>query len=166
MTLMVIVPPAARFSLSRQLSTYTAPQPSNRTVAYTYNALGQKTSEVYGGFTINYECFANGWLKDVKNGGNTIASYTYDSSGNRTRLGFGNGTYQTFDYDTDPRYGLASIDYAYACEGSGVQVRGTLDVTRDNAGNPLTWGNDDKKKTYTYDDNNRLATAALPGGYK
>ncbi len=152
------------YNLLRQMSAYTAPQPSNRTVTYTYNALGQKITAGYGGMTITYDYFANGWLKDVKKGANTIASYTYDSSGNRTRVDFGNGTYQTFDYDTDPRYRLASIDYAYGCDGDeDIEVRGTLDLTRDNAGNPLTWGNDDYKKTYTYDDNNRLATAALPG---
>ncbi len=59
------------YNLLRQMSTYTAPQPSNRTVAYTYNALGQKTSETYGGMTINYHYFANGWLKDVKRGEDT-----------------------------------------------------------------------------------------------
>ncbi len=125
---------------------------------------GQKITAGYGGTTITSDYFANGWLKDVEKGEDTIASYTYDSSGNRTRVDFGNGTYQTFDYDSDPRYRLASIDYAYGCDGDeDIEVRGTLDLTRDNAGNPLTWGNDDYKKTYTYDDNNRLATAALPG---
>ncbi len=41
------------YNLLRQMSAYTAPQPANRTVTYTYNALGEKTTA---------------WLKDVKNG--------------------------------------------------------------------------------------------------
>ncbi len=127
-------------------------------------SLRQTPHTGYGGMTINYHYFANGWLRDVKKGNDLISEYEYDSSGNRTRVDFGNGTYQTFAYDTDPRYRMASIDYAYGCTGDeDIEVRGTLDLTRDNTGNPLTWGNDDYKKTYTYDDNNRLATAALPG---
>ena len=60
------------------------------------------------------DCFANGWLKDVKSGANTIASYSYDEVGNRTRTDNGNDTYALFAYGAnDPRYPLTSITWVF-----------------------------------------------------
>jgi|GEM_PF-6360115 len=69
-------------------------------VSYTYNKLGQKmsvriTNDTITPYNVGYEYFANGLLKKVKNGANTIAEYIYDAVGNRVRIDFGNGTYTT-----------------------------------------------------------------------
>ena len=42
-------------------------------------------------------------------------------------------------HDTDPRYRLNDINCAYRCAtGDPITLNGGLDLTRDNAGNPLT----------------------------
>ena len=100
----------------------------------------------------------------MKKGTQLIASYTYDPVGIRTRVDFGNSTWQTFNYDTDPRYRLDNIHYAYNC-GSGIADQGGLKFARDKAGNPLTWGDIAGLYTraYAYDKNSRLDSANLPG---
>ena len=80
-------------------------------------------------------------------------------------MDLGNGTYQTFGYDTDPRYRLNDINYAYRCNtGDPITLNGGLDLTRDNVGNPLTWGDNlgNYTRGYTYDLNSRLGTESYP----
>ena len=66
--------------------------------------------------------------------------------------------------DTDPRYRLENIHYAYNC-GSVIADQGGLSFTRDNTGNPLNWGDiaGVYTRSYAYDKNSRLDTANLPG---
>ena len=102
----------------------------------------------------------------MKKESNVAASYSYDQFGNRTKVTYGNNTYQTYDYSSDPRYMLNTIRYAYKCDTSSpVAIQGGLDLTRDKSGNPLTWGDstDSYNKVYSYDENSRLASANLPG---
>ena len=154
-----------------RLTSYTPSLPSGHApVTYAYNNLGQKKSMLGGGVPVYYNYFANGWLKDVRRdsqAGPLVASYTYDEVGNRTQMDFGNGTWQTFGYKAgDPRYMLETIHYAYNC-GSGILDQGGLSITRDNSGNPLTWGDTDGiyARAYTYDKNSRLDTVQYPGQY-
>jgi len=128
--------------------------PANRAIEYSYNNLSQKTEMILrmsGSpvHTSTYNYFANGWLKNVQSGGSTVASYSYDFVGNRTRVDFGNGTWQSFGYKPiDPRYMLENIHYAYRCNPTDpITDNGGLKFTRDNSGNPLNWG--DITDTYT-----------------
>ncbi len=154
-----------------RLISYTPPKPSGHgAITYTYNSLGQKTSQTNGSFVVNYAYYANGWLKDVKKGANLISSYTYDHVGNRVRVDYGNGTYQTYTLNsTDPRYQLDKIQYAYRCAaGQPIQIQGGIGLTRDNSGNPLTWSALDTSqnriysKVFSYDQMSRLDSTNYP----
>jgi len=110
---------------------------------------------------MTYSYFANGWLKKVKSGANTIAEYIYDAVGNRVRIDFGNGTYTTYSYDSDPRYRVNSIAH-YRAGTPAVELATISYATRDAVGNPEsivdwvgTW-------SYGYDANNRLDWALVP----
>jgi RHS repeat-associated protein len=155
-------------------------------IAYTYNNLGEKTSVRIGPpepedgnnfyywyfgvpyvlpldeqnivYEASYEYFANGWLKRVKSGANTIAEYSYDAVGNRIQQTNGNGTSTEYAFDSDPRYRVTSITHK---RGSNVLAQIGY-PSRDSVGNPLgmtdwtgTWG-------YDYDSNNRLIGATPP----
>lgn len=155
------------YDTQSRLTSYTPPLPTGHApVTYGYNNLGQKTAMSTTNLSLAYNYFANGWLKNVQSGGSTVASYTYDVIGNRDRVNFGNGTWQTFGYttDTDPRYPLKTINYAYNC-GAGIADRGGLKFTRDNSGNPVNWGDiaDIYKRVYGYDKNSRLDSVTYPG---
>ena len=116
---------------------------------------------------MTYDYFANGWLKNVKYNGDTIAEYSYDEVGNRTRQINGNETYTDYDYaDDDPRYMMDSITH-YKMAGatpnpaSDPKLADPIAYTRDNSGNPLTMTDSIGTWDYGYDSNNRL-TAAVP----
>ena len=107
-----------------------------------------------------------GNLATVTLNGNAVSSYTYDDTGNRTRVDFGNGTWQTFSYGNDARYLSTGIDYAYKCDSNDtVTNKGGLRLTRSNGGNPLSWADNTDKfiKTFSYDTQGRLANADIPG---
>lgn len=98
------------YDLMDRLETYLPPAPSGHGyLTYEYNALGQKTSITNGSVAVNYDYYANGWLKRVRRGESLVSKYTYDASGNRTRTDLGNTDYTTYDYDTDPRYRVSRI---------------------------------------------------------
>ena len=65
-------------------------------VTYAYNNLNQKTSIATSGYSVSYAYYANGWLKQVTSGAQTIASYSYDSVGNREQVTLGNTTYTVY----------------------------------------------------------------------
>jgi YD repeat-containing protein len=105
-----------------RLVSYTPPVgASGKKIYYAYNNANQKIrmsiassvdtagNLVGATYDVLYDYYANGWLKDVKYNGTTlatIASYAYDSAGNRTDItNNSNGTSTHFDYFTgDPRY--------------------------------------------------------------
>jgi|GEM_PF-2796256 len=165
---------AYSFDYRNRLTSYSPPKPvGHGDITYTYNALGQKASITNGSLVISYSYYANGALRDVHRGLNLIASYTYDQIGNCTRVDYGNGTYQTFTYNsTDPRYQLEKINYAYRCaSGQPVQVQGNLGLTYDNSENTVSWSVFDTSvppinifgKAYTYDQVSRLESSNTPG---
>jgi RHS repeat-associated protein len=101
---------------------------------------------------------ANGWLKDVKSGSSTIASYSYDYAGNRTLQANGNGTSTEYAYDSDSRYRVTSITHK-----RGTTTLATIGYpTRDNTGNPLSMTDWTGTWSYDYDANNRLDSATPP----
>ncbi len=145
--------------------------PPAEKVVYAYNNAGQKTGvTITDGTTtpyaVSYDYYANGWLKAVKHGGNTIASYTYDPVGNRTQIDYGNATYTVFEYEesgnpqvpSDPRYRLETITH-YDADDEALAAFG---YTRDDVGDPLSFTGLEGEWGYTYDAMNRLASAAPP----
>jgi RHS repeat-associated protein len=141
-----------------------------RKIGYAYNNLGQKTQMKLtvddgapAALEVNYLYYANGWLKEVKKGASSVAAYTYDAVGNRDRVDLGNPTYTTYTYDDtnlDSRYLVDEIGHY----GSDDQLLMDYAITydsRDASGNPTSitdWDNP-AGRIYTYDDNNRLASA-------
>ncbi len=94
----------------------------------------------------------------MKNGAATVASYSYDAVGNRTRVDYGNGTYTTFGYESgDPRYRLETITHKLE-----TTALATFGYTRDDVGNPLSFTSLEGAWAYTYDAMNRLASATPP----
>lgn len=148
------------YDIQGRLLDYTPPKPSGHTaVTYTYNNLGQKISITSGSYSVSYDYYANGWLKDVKSGNTTLASYSYGPAGNRLMTILGNGTSTVYSYeDYDPMYKLNSI----------TQKQGTTTLaeisypTRDNAGSPISMTDWNGTWSYGYDENNRLTSATPP----
>ena len=116
-------------------------------------------------YDVEYSYYANGWLYKVTNALPTtpvdIATYRYDGVGNRTNVALANGTSTAYAYDTsDPRYGLNTIT-----DTLGTTTLATIDYTstpRDYAGNPKSMTDWTGTWNYTYDANNRLASATPP----
>ncbi len=116
-----------------RLATYTPPGQSALT--YTYNNLGEETSLTTGNYSVAYDYYASGLLKDVKSGSLILASYTYDPAGVLTSVTYGNQVQAAIAHGgTDPRYPLSSITYT---KNSNTLASFTYQ-TRDNALNPLT----------------------------
>ena len=68
---------------------------------YNYNNLNQKTEvQITNGtstlYDVLYNYYANGWLYEVQLGPasapTNVATYSYDSAGNRTSIALSNGT--------------------------------------------------------------------------
>gem|GEM_PF-858755 len=144
-----------------RLTSYTPPVPQEHpAVTYTYNNLNEKTSVTSGSYGVQYEYFANGWLKAIKSGAQTIASFAYDAVGNRTQVDYGNGTYVTYDYGNDARYLISSVSHFR--QGNQTPLLTISYPTRDNVGNPTSMQDQTGQWTYSYDANNRLASAVPP----
>ncbi len=112
--------------------------------------------------------FANGWLKNVKYNGDTIAEYSYDEVGNRTRQINGNGTYTDYTYSQrDARYMMSAITHYKMAGGAPVpatdpKLTNSIVYARDAVGNPLSITDSVGKWQYGYDANNRLIAAVPP----
>jgi RHS repeat-associated protein len=104
-----------------------------KTVAYTYDADGNRASLTYpGGTVVEYTYTARNQLKDViADGPPPLAAYTYDLAGNRIGKALENGTHTAYEYDDANR--LLSIDHRKA----GVTLQ-RFDYTLDILGNRTT----------------------------
>jgi RHS repeat-associated protein len=118
---------------------------------YTRDKLARVTTktETIGGITDTYEYTYDlgGRLTEVKKNGSTIATYTYDSNGNRLTRSDPNGT-TSGTYDAQDRllqYGDAN--YAYTANGELLTKTENGQVT-----------------TYTYDELGNLLSVVLPNG--
>lgn len=75
------------------------------TTSFAYDLRGKRTGVTYstsgGGsaLTVNYGWLPTGELSAITQGASTLASYTYDSLGNRTNVAFGNSAAQAMTYD-------------------------------------------------------------------
>ena len=150
------------YDIQGRLTSYTPPVPSGHdAVEYTYNNLGQKTSVESGDYDVEYDYYANGWLKDVKTDGgtSTVADYTYNVIGMRTNMVYGNDASTDFTYVSDSRHMLSSITHN---DYTDAEIIGLDYTTRDYSGNPTLINS----TTYTYDANSRLtAESSTSFGY-
>jgi YD repeat-containing protein len=112
---------------------------------YTLDSAGNRTgkSDLYAGLTTNYGYDAIRELLSATQGTTTTESYTYDPVGNRlTDLGSASWSYNASN-ELNPR---PSVSYTY-----------------DQDGNTLTMVNSSGTTTYSWDFENRLTGATLPG---
>jgi RHS repeat-associated protein len=94
--------------------------PGGPTVSYTYDAAGNRKTEMRGGSTTNYAYDATGQLVTVGN-----KTYTYDANGNLTQAGT-----DSFSWDYDNRLRQATVGThaaSYTYDGDGVRVGATVD---------------------------------------
>ncbi len=158
---------AANSQFGTETFTYTAAgqvssvdYPNGLSLNYTYNSDGQLTTMTdQTGASETYAYNAQGQIDQVLNAaGQVLASYTYDASGNVDRIDLGNGTYTTIGYDQDGREnsiinyaanGTIQSSFLYSFDGSGlITSMTTLAGTT----------------TYSYDGDDQLVSATLPGG--
>ncbi|MBE7173357.1 MAG: RHS repeat protein [Williamsia sp.] len=77
-----------------------AGSPSPRTIRYTYNEDGLKSSLVYpDGNTVRYNYSGRNQLSGIAENGLPAASYSYDANGNRIKKDLYNGTGTVYTYD-------------------------------------------------------------------
>lgn len=154
-----------------RLETYTPPVGlgSGYHLEYAYNDAGQKkevkiTNGTSTPYDVTYDYFANGLLKEVKNLGTNVASYTYNAVGNRTVQTNRNGTSTEYAYDTsDPSYLLDSITHKHGTtELAKFDYAPTGYDGRDAAGNPRSIEDRTGVWSYGYDAISRLTTAVPP----
>ena len=137
-----------------------------KSVNYTYDNMGRKSSVTYDGQSMEYTYDPMSNLTSVYTGSNLVATYTNDNAGHHTRVDFGNNTWQTFAYGNDVRYMVTGIDYAYKCDiNDSITNKGGIRLTRTNGGNPLSWADNTSKfiKSYTYDSRGRITSSDIPG---
>ncbi|MFH1452589.1 MAG: RHS repeat-associated core domain-containing protein, partial [Armatimonadota bacterium] len=124
------------------------------TVEYAYNELGQVVNKHYSGVgrpekDISYHYDKSGRLIQTKSGDRIISEYTYDKNGNRL-------TSKT------PR---GKVNYIYDSANRLIKENQTS-YSYDDAGNLTFIDAGSKSRTYAYDKENNLISAALPGGKK
>ncbi len=135
----------------------TVTYPNNMTLAFTYNAAGQRTKMVdQSGFTVNYAYDAAGRLSALTDGSsNLIVAYTYDANGRLSQKSNGNGTSTLYQYDANGNVlhianlapgGATSSHFDYTYNALGLQ---TGEATNDGA-----W-------TYSYDADGQLIHAVF-----
>lgn len=125
---------------------------------YTYNAYGDVTSTTYpSGYKVNAAYDANGYLKTLKNGNNTITIFTANATNGfnqYTNYTLGNGKTSQNSY----YFGIPTRYYT-----SGTQ---DLNLTWNYQTGNLTSRYDaikSKTESFTYDNLNRLLTATVAG---
>jgi len=125
---------------------------------YTYNAYGDVTSTTYpSGYKVNADYDANGYLKTLKNGNNTVTIFTANATNGfnqYTNYTLGNGKTSQNSY----YFGIPTQYYT-----SGTQ---DLNLTWNYQTGNLTSRYDaikSKTESFTYDNLNRLLTATVTG---
>lgn len=133
---------------------------STHTVSYEYNANGDVTKTTYpSGFETKHAYDSNGFLSTIKNGAENVTLYTstaMNGLGQITAYSLGNGKSSANTYTNG---------FPTKFETSGVQ---NLVLSWNYASGNLTSRNDarptvNKTETFTYDNLNRLLTAAITG---
>jgi len=136
-------------SLNRATSVTTTYSFGSKTVSYTYNRFGNKSTATYpdtGTLTYNYDDLNR--LTSMSDTSGTVVSYSYDNASRLITKTLENDTVSTYSYDNANR--LSSI------------TNPNITYTHDNVGNRRTKTNTDGVHTYNYDDICRLTSADNP----
>jgi RHS repeat-associated protein len=121
-----------------------------RSIGYTYDVAGNRTSVTTGSGTVNYTFDERNRLDRVLQGTDVLADYDYDAIGNLTRTQFKNGTEEIRQYDDLNR--LKSLT-----NRSAGNVLSKFTYTLDEVGNRTqVTEHDGRQVKYTYDDLYRL----------
>jgi RHS repeat-associated protein len=134
--------------------------PNGRSLQYTYNADGQRTKFVANdGYTVNYSYDAVGRLKSLTDGaGQNIISYDYDSAGRLTKETNGNGTYTTYEYDSQSQL-TRLINYQV-----NNTVNSRFEYAYDNLGRRTSMTTLEGTFQYGYDAIGQLTSVVMPTG--
>ena len=127
----------------------------NRSISYTYDVAGNRTSVTTASGTINYTFDERNRLDLVKQNGQILADYDYDTVSNLIRTKLTNGTEEVRQYDRLNRL-------KYLENHLGTTVISSFAYTLDKVGNRTeVLENSGRKVNYTYDDLYRLTQEAI-----
>lgn len=158
---------------------------STYTLGYKYDSVGNLVEVTYpDSRVIRYEIDPLDRVSTVKDGSNTLASFSYGPNGGISGISYGNGVQTSYSYDSRGRLSrigtvlgtvLLDLNYGYDPAGNIVAINfetyeydafnrlvtsmgpwGTLQYTYDVAGNRLSQSNDTTLTSYTYGTYNRL----------
>ncbi len=124
----------------------------NQVVEYTYDVYGNKTSMKYKNNTITYTYNQFNKIDKVSQNGKQFASYTYDARGNTLTFTRGNYT-TTYEYDNLSR----RTKYTHQ---KGNDILSTYEYKFDPNNNIISETINGKTNTYTYNENDELATSS------
>jgi RHS repeat-associated protein len=107
--------------------------PFNRSIAYLYDTLGNRTRLTYpGGRMVNYVYNADGLLEEVLDGTETLVAYSYDDADRLLSETYANGVATHFSYDLSSQltginhvlggHDLAAYSYTYDLVGNLTQT--------------------------------------------
>jgi RHS repeat-associated protein len=122
----------------------------SRTIGYTYDVAGNKTSVITPSQTVNYTYDSRNRLNKVIQNGTTLADYDYNAVNNLTSTTFSNGTQETRQYDLLNRL-------TYLENKKGGTVLSSYAYILDKVGNRTQITEQDgRTSNYVYDDLYRL----------
>lgn len=139
-------------------------------LSYLYDAAGQRTQMTYpDGHYLNYDRLNNGAVSAIRvngatSGAGVVASYNYDSLGNRTAANYGGGSTNSYTYDAVGR--LASLGITFT-ETTANDVTKTFSynpasqvTATTNSNDAYAWtGATNTNTTYTSNGLNQLTAA-------
>ena len=130
------------------------------TVAYSYDADGNKASVTYpSGTVVGYSYTNRNQLKTVSVGGTSLASYAYDGNGNALTKTLSNGTLASYSYDnvnnlTTVNHTLSGTSFARFDYGYDDMNRRTYEQRDSAAGDTYSYDAVDQVAGVNYDATN------------
>lgn len=118
--------------------------------AYEYNEKELAETITRNGFTYYFDYDEAGNTTAVSVGTQALGEYTYNSDGNKTSTGFGNGDMNIYTYENG---NITSISY-----GNGNDINVVFSYTYDTDGNLLTATDVVNGQTLTYNENGYVIT--------
>lgn len=128
----------------------------SKTISYTYDRFGQKTTMTLDGNVTTYNYDALGRLTSIVHPGSLTTEYEYDASGTLLEKVLPNGVTTTYSYDISTR--LTKLVNTAPDES----IISSYSYTFDNVGNRLTMTTQHGKHYYQYEDVYQLKLATAP----
>jgi RHS repeat-associated protein len=129
----------------------------NGTISYSYDAVNRTSVTLPGSRTTTYAFDAADRLTTVTDWNAQVTTYGYDNAGRQVTTTYPNSVVSTNTHDNADRLtGLTTMKSATTIL--------SITYTLDNVGNRLTMVEPSGTTTYTYDELNRLESAAYPVG--